>query len=109
MSIIGIILVLILTYYSTKWISTKTSLTAKSKYMSIVDKMVLGQNRFIAIAEIYKKYYLISITEKDINILKELEDFSPIGHDPVESSLNFNRILDKYKNQVNIGNNDEKI
>ena len=99
MSIMGIILVLFLTYYCTKWISTKTALTSRSKYMNIVDKIMLGQNKFIAIAQIYSKYYVLSITEKDISILKELEDFKPLEHED-ESNLNFNKILSAYKNQL---------
>lgn len=65
--------------------------------MNIVDKIMLGQNKFLVIAEIYNKYYLLSITERDISILKELEDFHPLIDDRIESSLKFNRILNKYK------------
>ena len=99
MSIMGIVLVLFLTYYCTKWISKKTSLALKSKYMNIVDKIMLGQNKFIAIVQIYNKYYVLSITEKDISILKELEDFKPLENED-ESNLNFNKILSAYKNQL---------
>jgi flagellar biogenesis protein FliO len=100
MSIIGIILVLFLTYYCTKWISTRTSLALRSKYMYIEDKIMLGQNKFIAIAQICNKYYLLSITEKHISILKELEDFQPLDNED-ESSLKFNKIFSAYKNQLN--------
>lgn len=100
MSIIGIILVLFLTYYCTKWISTKTALTLRSKYMHIEDKIMLGQNKFIAIAQICGKYYVLSITEKNISILKELEDFRPLDNED-EGNLNFNKILSAYKNQLN--------
>ena len=100
MSVMGIILVLLLTYYCTKWVSSKTALTLKSKYMHIEDKIMLGQNKFIAIAQIYNKYYVLSITEKNISILKELDDFQPL-HNEDESNLNFNKILNAYKNQSN--------
>ncbi len=67
--------------------------------MNIVDKIMLGQNKFIAIVQIYNKYYVLSITEKDISILKELEDFEPLENED-ESNLNFNKILSAYKNQL---------
>ncbi|NLJ57623.1 MAG: flagellar biosynthetic protein FliO [Tissierellia bacterium] len=76
--------------------------------MKILDRIMLGQNKFIAIAEIHKSYYLLSITEKHINILKELDDFQPLDTDD-ESSLKFNKILDKYKFRKIGSDNDEKI
>ena len=105
MSIMGIILVLFLTYYCTKWISTKTTLISKSKYISVIDKIMLGQNKFIAIAQICNKYYLLSITERNINILKELEEFQPLEQDDESNiNLNFNNILSKYKDQLKCRN-----
>lgn len=95
LSILGIILVLFLTYYSTKWISTKSNLTMKSRYMNIVDKIMLGQNKYLAIAEICSKYYLIIITEKDVNIVKELEDFELLPDVKLESNIEFSNILNK--------------
>jgi flagellar protein FliO/FliZ len=96
-SILGIIIVLYLTYYCTKWLSTRTSIGLKSKYMNVADKLMLGQNNYIAIVEINNSHYLIGITEKGINILKELEDFHPLPDDK-ESSPKFNNIFNKYIN-----------
>lgn len=95
LSIIGIILVLFLTYYGTRWLSTKTSLSLNSKYMKIVDKIILGQNKFLAIAEINNKYYLLSITEKNISILKELEELNIIPEEEA-SSVDFSSIFKKF-------------
>ena len=89
-------LVLFLTYYSTKWLSTKTNLTMKSKYINIVDKIMLGQNKFLAIAEICNKYYVLSITERSIKIIKELDDFQPITDIKPENNVELNNILNKF-------------
>ena len=107
-SILGIIIVLYLTYYCTKWLSTKTTIAVKSRYMNVVDKLMLGPNNFIAIVEINSKYYLIGITEKDINILKESEDFHQLLNDK-ECSNTFNNILNKYKKTFIGNNNDKKL
>lgn len=85
-----------LTYYSTKWLSTKTSSAMKSRYINIIDKIMLGQNKFLAIAEISSKYYLLSITEKNIKIVKELDDFQPITDIKPENNAEFNNILNKF-------------
>lgn len=96
LSLAGIILVLFLTYYGTKWLSVKTNLTMKSRYMNIVDKIMLGQNKFLAIAEVNNKFYLLSITEKNINILKELEDFQLLPDENPENNMDFNKIINKF-------------
>lgn len=65
--------------------------------MHIVDKIILGQNKFLAIAEIDSKYYLLSITEKNINILKELEAFVPTKENEIpENNMEFSKILEKF-------------
>lgn len=87
---------LVLTYYSTKWLSTKTNLTLRSKYISIVDRIMLGQSNFLAIAEIDGKFFLLGITEKGINILKELDNFKPSEGDILEKQADFNKILNKF-------------
>lgn len=81
----------------------------KSKYMNVVDRLMLGQNNFITIVEINDKYYLVGISEKDISILKELDDFHPLSDDSESISM-FSNILNKYKKISDIGNsNDKKI
>lgn len=96
-AIAGIVLVLFLTYYCTRWLSSKTNMGLKSKYMNIVDRIMLGQEKYLAIAEIYGKYYLLSITEKNINILKELEDFIPEPeYEKTVNNIEFNKIFEKF-------------
>jgi len=64
--------------------------------MNIVDRIMLGQNQFLAIAEINNKYYLLSITEKEINIIKELDDFELKNDEKKEEGIDFNKVLGKF-------------
>ena len=95
LALIGIILILFFTYYGTRWLSKKSCLGLKSKYMNIIDKMMLGQNKFLAIAEISGKYYLLGITESNICILKELEAFQPLPEE-VENVNEFDKVLSRF-------------
>jgi len=100
MSLAGIIFVLLLTYYLTKWIAVKGSNISKSKYIHIIDRIMLGQNKYLAIIEISNKYYLMSITDQNINIIKELNELElKITENVSEMSLNseFNKIFSKFK------------
>lgn len=95
-SLAGIILVLLLTYYGTKWLSSKAGYMTRSKYMNITDKIVLGQNKYLAVVEISNKYYLMSIADNGINILKELEEPMPAdegnGNSPAQG-VDFSGVL----------------
>lgn len=64
--------------------------------MNVVDRIVLGQNKYMAIAEISNKYYLLSITERDINIIKELEDFQLKPDEIKDDTMDFNKIFNKF-------------
>nr|WP_300090048.1 flagellar biosynthetic protein FliO [Sedimentibacter sp.] len=88
-------MVLFLTYYGTRWISSKTNLASRSRYMNIVDRIVIGQNKYLAIAEITNKYYLLSITERDVNILKELDDFQLKDEEEKTDVMEFGSIINK--------------
>lgn len=97
MSVLGIIFVLFLTYYGTKWLSVKATNISKSKYMNVIDKIMLGQNKFLAIVEISNKYYLLSITDNNINIIKELEELElKTTENTTTEKLEFNKIFSKF-------------
>lgn len=64
--------------------------------MNIVDRIVIGQNKYLAIAEITNKYYLLSITEKDVNIIKELDDFQLNHEEEKQEVMDFSSIINKF-------------
>lgn len=111
-SIIGIILVLFFTYYSTRWLSLKANNIQKSKYINIIDKAVLGQNKYLAIAEISNKYYLLSISDQSINILKELNDFHLDNTENIDlnsnMNLDFSKIFSKLSDSLSRKGNEDK-
>jgi flagellar protein FliO/FliZ len=94
--VLGIIFVLFLTYFSTKWLSVKATTIAKSKYINIVDKVMLGQNKYLAIVEISNKYYLMSVTENNINIIKDLDEFELSYTENIVDNSEFNKMFSKF-------------
>lgn len=89
----GIVFVLFLTYYGTKWLSSRANMTMGSRYMRIVDRMVLGRDRYLAIAEITGRFYLLSITENGTDIIRELEDFEEKPDEAKRGGGEFGHIL----------------
>lgn len=56
---------------------------------------MLGQNKFLAIVVISNKYYLLSITEQNISLIKELD--KPLTEiDGVKEEPEFNKIINKF-------------
>ncbi|MBP1925739.1 flagellar biogenesis protein FliO [Sedimentibacter acidaminivorans] len=64
--------------------------------MNIVDRIVLGQNKYLAIIEISNKYYLISITDNNINIIKDLDEFELKISENTGESIEFNKIFSRF-------------
>lgn len=60
--------------------------------MKIIDKMPLGNNKFLLVIEICNKNYLMSVTDSNINILKELEEYT------IESNVSSSKYDDIFRN-----------
>lgn len=73
LAIIGVAIVIYLSYLFSKFISVGASKINAAKYMNVVDRLAVGQDRLLMILEIGEKYYLTSVTTQNIQILKELE------------------------------------
>lgn len=84
LSIIGSILlivgVLVLAYYVTRWYAKRMGGGARiggaaGKYLRVVDSVQVGNASSLAIVEAAGKYYLVALSEKNVQLLRELEDF----------------------------------
>lgn len=74
-TLFAVFCVLYCTYLFSKFLATGTNKINKAKNMEICERITLGQDRYMAIAKIVDKFYLISVTSNEVSILKELEDF----------------------------------
>ena len=92
--------VLYLTYICTKQLSLKVSKIAGSKYIKIIDKVGLGQDKFIAICKISDKFYLIGITAGNINLLSEIDGFDENDTNFVEKTPEFNSVLSEMMSKI---------
>ena len=83
------------TYYFTKTLSKKITNYSTSKYIKIVDRIALSQNKFLVLIEIDKKVLLLSVTDNNISILKELDNLILESNEEISesSNVNFSEIL----------------
>lgn len=87
------IIVIVATYYGSKWAVKKMSILSSSKYINIIDKAPLAQDKFLAITKIGDKHFLISVTSHNINLLTELESTDLIENIKKNGTEDFSQIF----------------
>lgn len=86
LAIIAVVVIIYLSYVVSKYLAVGTERIHAAKYMKVVDRIPVGQDRSILILEIGGKHYLIGNTPQSIEILKELED-GQLVEIPAEKSM----------------------
>lgn len=85
LAMVGIICVIILTYYASKWYARRMGTIAGGKHIRIVDRLLVGKAGAILIIDVEGKQYLIGANDHNIELLKELEE--PIGLPDLEQKM----------------------
>ncbi|MEG0214739.1 MAG: flagellar biosynthetic protein FliO [Hungatella sp.] len=95
------VLILYASYICSKKVAKISQRTNNSKYMKLVDRLMLGQDRCLAIVSIGEKYYAVGITAAGINLMTELESDDLIELEPPGNSfpenLNFKDIMNQLR------------
>ncbi len=66
------VFVLILTYFTTRWMAGVQKGRSFNKNLRIVETIHVGNNKMISIVETGKKYIVVSIGKEEVNYLTEL-------------------------------------
>lgn len=67
-------LIIYLSYLSSKYIGKGVNRSASSRYMRLIDRIAVGQDRHIAVLQIGERYMLVGIAQGQINVLSELSE-----------------------------------
>ena len=73
LALVAVGVVLYLSFVFSRHLAVGAAKINKSRYVKVVDRVVLGQDRLLLIAMIGGKYYLIGSTAQSIQILTELD------------------------------------
>jgi len=87
--------VLYLSYIFSRYLAAGAAKINRSKYVKIIDRVVLGQDRMMLIVMIGEKYYLVGSTSQSIQILTELEDkdIAPVHSEKFTGNADFKTTL----------------
>lgn len=87
---VGIIGVVILTYYASKLYARKLGPIAGGKYIRIIDRVIVSKSGSILIIDVGGKQYMVGVNEQSIQIMEELDP--PIYIPKAEEMINYTSI-----------------
>ena len=78
-----IALVLVLTYYASRWYARRMNAAPGSgRYIKFCDRVSAGQSSSLAIVQVGEQYYLLGISDKNMQLICELPGFTPEEEGP---------------------------
>lgn len=76
-----LILILVATYYVTKWIAKSGTIQNQAKNIKVIETFKIAPNKYIQIIQLGDRFYSIAVTKDQVTFLTALEeeqlDFSP--------------------------------
>ncbi len=103
--------ILLLCYYTTKFIGKKMSGSNNSKHMKIIETLSLGLDRCLYLILVGNKYFLFFSSKKGLELVSEIDaeiqtDGSVEIGEKAENVFDFRRIFDNYSGLSDKKNND---
>ena len=71
---LAVVLILFLSYWFTKYIGVRAMKNRNSRHMQIVDRLSISQDKSILVLKVEKNYYLLSLSQSGLSLIKELEN-----------------------------------
>lgn len=95
------IAVLVLTYFTTRWIGKFQKLQTNNKNFEIIETCRITPNKYLQIVKAGKKYLVIAIGKDTVTMLTELaEDDIEFTQDKAIAADSFQKIFDKAKDAI---------
>jgi flagellar biogenesis protein FliO len=66
---IGVILVIFGAYWSTKWFSKRYNTLSNGKYIRVIERSMLSQDKLLALAKVKDKVYFIAVTGQGVETI----------------------------------------
>ena len=99
LALFAVVAVIYLSYIFSKYIALGASKMSGTKYMRVVDRLVLGQDKMMIIVQIGEKYYLAGVASQSVQIIKELAEEELTEMEAPASSAAFQQVM-TFKNAL---------
>lgn len=101
------VLVLLVTYFTTRWVGNYQKVRMKSKNLQVIESLAAGNNKSICLLKAGKEYLVVAIGKDEIHLLttlkeEQLTDLSFLNEIPetVISGESFQEILGQLKDKM---------
>ncbi|MEG2295192.1 MAG: flagellar biosynthetic protein FliO [Oscillospiraceae bacterium] len=99
-AILSVMLVLVVTFFGTKFLATKINRVAGSKYIKVIDRLFIAQDKSILIAKIGEKIMMLGVSGNHIEKISDIETSDLVDITPQFDSDTFKHLFQKsLKNQ----------
>lgn len=92
-SIVIMAAVIALTYYASRWYARRMGKVVSGKHIKIIDRVSLGVGSAAVVLQAGEKYYLVGVSDKNIQLICPLEDFDPGSLQTDSPQVPFGRLL----------------
>ena len=90
------ILVLVITWFATKWIANTQQMKGKSSNIEILETFRLAPNKYIQIVRVGDKFFSMAVCKESIEFLGEISGEQLLSPDKQENNVpDFYKLLDK--------------
>lgn len=73
LTFIAAVFIIYLSYLVSKYVGKGMNRNGRSHYMRVLDQLMVGQDRYVAVVQAGDRYLLLGVTSQQINLLQELE------------------------------------
>ena len=92
------ILILLASYYTSKWIGKANMVTNKDKNITIVETFRLAPSKYIQILKVGKRYLVVGVSKEHIEMLTELnEEDITLNSEGGSEQLPFHEVFQQVK------------
>ena len=94
------ILILFLTYLTTRWIAKQTAGQSRAGNIRVIETYRLATNRYLQIVKVAERYFVLAVSREQIALVAEVsEDEIQMPKEPAMVSASFQDILKKLQKQ----------
>lgn len=94
-TLIMVVVILYLSFLFTRYMAKSSTKISGTRYMKILDKIPLGQDKHLVMVKINKKFFLLGVSGQAISMLSEIKEDDIV---PIEDFNKYDRIsVDGFK------------
>lgn len=112
LTFIAAVFIIYLSYVVSKYVGRGMNKNGNSHYMRVVDQLMVGQDRYVAVVQAGDKYLLIGVTSQQISLLQELDPedlipLAPIQGNSTPKAQQFRELLNKFGKMTQKGGKED--